>query len=189
MSQSPPPTGSPPPGSTQFDPDAELDAGLDADAGAEDSVQRELADLEQQVAAAREEVLRTRADMDNTRKRLSRELETVRRYAAERVLADLLPVIDSLDQGLTALPQDDPGREGLDLTRRQLLTAMERHGLVILDPQGEAFDPAEHQAISTQASDSAAENTILTVLQKGFRLHERVLRPAMVIVAQGAADA
>ena len=148
MSQSSPPTGSPPPGSTQFDPDAELDAGLDADAGVEDSVQRELADLEQQVAAAREEVLRTRADMDNTRKRLSRELETVRRYAAERVLADLLPVIDSLDQGLTALPQDDPGREGLELTRRQLLTAMERHGLVILDPQGEAFDPAEHQAIS-----------------------------------------
>ena len=189
MSQSHPPAGSPPPGSPQFDPDAELDAGLQADADAEDRVQRELAELEQQVAAAREEALRARADMENTRKRLSRELETVRRYAAERILADLLPVIDSLDQGMNALPEGDPARQGLELTRRQLLTAMERHGLITLDPIGEAFDPAEHQAISTQASDSAADNTVLTVLQKGFRLHDRVLRPAMVIVAQGATDA
>ena len=185
MSQSHSPPGSPPPDPSRFDPDAELDAGMEADAAAQDRIQRELGELEQQVAAAREEVLRTRAEMDNTRKRLSRELETVRRYAAERVLADLLPVVDSLDQGMNALPADDPAQEGLSLTRRQLLTAMERHGLVTIDPEGQPFDPAEHQAISAQASDSAPDNTVLTVLQKGFRLHERVLRPAMVIVAQG----
>lgn len=185
MSQSHSPPGSTPPGSSQRDPDPVPDDGTEAPAAAGEDVQRELADLEQQVAAAREEVLRTRADMENTRKRMSRELETVRRYAAERVLADLLPVIDSLDQGMNALPAEDPARQGLELTRRQLLSAMQRHGLVILDPQGERFDPAEHQAISTQASDEVAEDTVLSVLQKGFRLHDRVLRPAMVIVAQG----
>ncbi len=144
-----------------------------------------LSAAEQAVAEAREEVLRTRADMDNLRKRLARELDTARRFAAERVLADLLPVIDSLEQGLGALAEDDPAREGLSLTYRQLAGALERHGLVTIDPVGQAFDPAEHQAISMQATDLHPNNTVLTVLQKGYRLHERVLRPAMVIVSEG----
>lgn len=142
---------------------------------------------EQALVEARGEVLRTRADMDNLRKRLARELDTAKRFAAERVLGDLLPVIDSLEQGLGALPENDPSREGLTLTHKQLAGALERHGLVTIDPIGQGFDPAEHQAISVQATDQHPGNTVLAVLQKGYRLHERVLRPAMVIVSEGGA--
>ncbi len=162
--------------------DDEAGNGIDAGNGGD-----ALAAAEQAVAEAREEVLRTRADMDNLRKRLARELDNAKRFAAERVLADLLPVIDSLEQGLGALSDGDPAREGLTLTHKQLSDALERHGLVIIDPVGQAFDPAEHQAISVQTTDLHPANTVLAVLQKGYRLHERVLRPAMVIVSEGGA--
>jgi molecular chaperone GrpE len=143
----------------------------------------EIADhLEQVRVAAQEEVLRIRADMENLRKRLLRETDLARRYAGERILADLLPVLDSLEQGLAAIAEADPAREGLELTRRQLLNALEKHGVSALDPTGQPFDPGEHQAISTQPSSDQPENTVAVVLQKGYRLHDRLLRPALVIV-------
>lgn len=166
---------------TPFDDQSDANTGVPEDQGADQSA------AGQALAEAREEVLRTRADMDNLRKRLARELDTTRRVAAERVLADLLPVIDSLEQGLGALPENDPSREGLTLTHRQLVAALEKHGLIAIDPVGQVFDPAEHQAISVQATDLHPANTVLTVLQKGYRLHERVLRPAMVIVSDSGA--
>lgn len=154
-----------------------------------DAAERELGALEQQLAGAQEEVLRTRAEMDNLRKRLAREMEGARRYAGERILADLLPVIDSLEQGLAAESAPGPAREGLQLTWKQLTSTLERHGVVPVDPAGQVFDPAEHQAISMQPTGAHPENTVLTVLQRGYRLHDRVLRPAMVIVASAPDDA
>jgi molecular chaperone GrpE len=148
-----------------------------------DAAEQELGQIEQQLAAAREEVLRTRAEMDNLRKRMAREMEQARRFAGERIMADLLPVADSLEQGMATLDGADPAREGLQLTLKQLLTALEKHGLAVIDPQGQPFDPEQHQAISTQPGSGQAENTVLAVLQKGYRLHERVLRPALVVVA------
>ena len=154
-----------------------------------DAAERELGLVERQLAGAQEELLRTRAEMDNLRKRVVREVEGARRYAGERVLSDLLPVADSLEQGLAAVAEDGPAREGMELTRRQLLAALERHGVVQVDPAGEPFDPALHEAISTQpAAAGQADGTIVCVLQKGYRLHERTLRPALVVVAR-AADA
>lgn len=148
------------------------------------AAEAELGALEQQLAAAQEEVLRTRAEMDNLRKRLAREIETIRQYAGERILADLLPVADSLEQGLAAIGDADPAREGLELTYKQLAATLEKHGVLPIDPAGQAFDPGEHQAISLQATEAHPENTVLTVLQKGYRLRERVLRPALVIVSK-----
>jgi molecular chaperone GrpE len=166
-------------------PDEFDDNGADSAADAAmNAAEQELGALEQQIAAAQEEVLRTRAEMDNLRKRLARETETIRRYAGERILADLLPVIDSLEQGLTIVGDPGPAREGLELTYKQLTGTLERHALLPIDPAGLAFDPAEHQAISLQPTDAHPENTVLTVLQKGYRLHDRVLRPAMVIVSK-----
>ncbi|MBX3724658.1 MAG: nucleotide exchange factor GrpE [Xanthomonadales bacterium] len=154
-----------------------------------DAAERELGLIERQLAGAQEELLRTRAEMDNLRKRVVREVENARRYAGERVLSDLLPVADSLEQGLAAIAGDDPAREGMELTRRQLLAALERHGVVQVDPAGQAFDPALHEAISTQpAAGGQADGTVLNVLQKGYRLHDRTLRPALVVVAR-AGDA
>lgn len=153
----------------------------EADQTAEDN-------LEQKLAQAEEEVLRVRADMDNLRKRLAREIDTVRRYAGERILGELLPVLDSLEQGLAAVSEPGPAREGMELTYKQLLGVLEKQSLLTIDPVGQAFDPAEHQAISLQPTDGHPENTVLTVLQKGYRLHDRVLRPAMVVVAAAPAD-
>lgn len=157
-------------------PDDDAQASLDA-------AERELGALEGQLATAHEEVLRTRAEMDNLRKRLAREMDGARRYAGERILADLLPVADSLEQGLSAVTEAGPAREGLELTCRQLLAALERHGVLAIEPIGQAFDPAEHQAVSTQPTAAHPENTVLSVLQKGYRLQDRLLRPALVIVA------
>jgi molecular chaperone GrpE len=151
-----------------------------------DAAEQELGQIEQQLAAAREEVLRTRAEMDNLRKRLMREMEAARKFGGERIIGDLLPVADSLEQGLAAVGADDPAREGLELTMKQFASALEKHGLAQIDPAGQAFDPAEHQAISAQPSAEHPENTVIAVLQKGYRLHERVLRPALVVVAKGA---
>ncbi len=149
----------------------------------DEALECQLAALEQQLAQAREEVLRTRADMDNLRKRLAREMDTARRYAGERIFAELLPVLDSLEQGLSVVSESGPAREGLELTYKQLLGVLERQSLQPIDPAGQIFDPAEHQAISMQPTDRQPENTVLTVLQKGYRLHDRILRPAMVVVA------
>lgn len=154
----------------------------DLDAEAE-ATQAQLAALEQQLAEARDEVLRTRADMDNLRKRLTREMDSARRLAGERIFTELLPVLDSLEQGLAAISEPGPAREGLELTQRQLLGVLEKQSLQAIDPAGQPFDPAEHQAISMQPGAGQAENTVLAVLQKGYRLHDRVLRPAMVVVA------
>lgn len=146
-------------------------------------------EAEAALQAAQDEVLRVRADMDNLRKRLAREMDQARRFAGERILGDLLPVVDSLEQGLAGIAEQDPAREGLALTLRQLLSALERHGVVPVDPAGQAFDPAEHQAISTQPAPGQPENSVIAVLQKGWRLHDRLLRPALVIVSASAGDA
>lgn len=154
--------------------------GLESD---QDDTEASLAALEQELAEAREEVMRTRADMENLRKRLAREMESAKRYAGERIFGELLPVVDSLEQGLAAVGESDPAREGLDLTYRQLLSALEKQSVRPIDPIGQPFDPAEHQAISMQPAAGQPANTVLTVLQKGYRLHDRILRPAMVVVS------
>ena len=117
----------------------------------------------------REALLRTRAEMDNLHKRAEREVEKSRKFAVESLLRDLVPIIDSLDQGIEA--SGDSGTEGLELTRKLALDTLKRYGLEPIDPSNEAFD--DH-----------ASGQIITVLQRGYRLHDRVVRAARVIVAK-----
>src|SRR5690606_1561218 len=163
-------------------PAADQAAGA-ADSGAD--LATELEQLRAALAAIREESLRERAELDNQRKRLAREIEQARRFANERLLSDLLQVLDSLDAGPAAVArQAGPVRDGLEATLRQLLKVGADHGLPVIDPAGQAFDPAWHQAISqVQASPEAAAGTVVQVFQKGYALNERLLRPAMVVVA------
>jgi molecular chaperone GrpE len=135
-----------------------------------------------EVGRLREALLRTRAEMDNLHKRSERELEKSRKFAVESLLRDLVPVIDSLDQGIEA--SGEAGSEGLELTRKLALDTLKRYGLQIVDPSGEAFDPQWHEAMSMVASDDHASGQVITVLQRGYRLHDRVVRAARVIVAQ-----
>ena len=169
---------------------------LDPDeAGAEvesdDPVERLESELHAaQIAAveARQDMLRMQADMDNLRKRLVREHEKSRLRTLERFMNDLLPVRDSLERGLDAA--SDPAAsvetltEGKQLIMKMLTKVMGDHGLKIIDPVGEAFDPEKHEAITMLPSDQFDENTVLDVLEKGYQLHDRLIRPAKVVVSR-----
>ena len=126
-----------------------------------------------------------RADLDNQRKRMARELDNARRFANERLLGDLLPVLDSLEAGLANAPAEDPLRAGLELTQRQLLRVAEINGLVTVAPAaGEPFDPERHQAMSMIDAPGIAPGAVAQTFQKGYVLNERLLRPALVVVAK-----
>jgi len=139
-----------------------------------------------ELARMREAMLRLRAEMDNREKRLEREMAKTRKFAVERLVGDLIPVLDSMDQALASAQGEDGGAglEGMELTRKQALKVLGDHGLEVLDPLGEAFDPTWHEAITTQPSEEQPADTVLQVLQKGYRLSERLIRPARVIVAK-----
>ncbi|MDE2149025.1 MAG: nucleotide exchange factor GrpE [Gammaproteobacteria bacterium] len=132
--------------------------------------------------------LRTLAELENQRKRAERDAAATARFGAERLAMDLLGVCDSLLLGLEAAraPQASAHSlaEGMELTQRQLLTVLERHGVRPIDPRGEPFDPQQHEAVSTVETAAVPANHVVEVMQKGFRLHERLLRPARVVVAR-----
>ena len=138
------------------------------------------------VVGLKDETLRERAELDNQRKRLARDVEMARKFANERLLSELLPVFDSLDAGLGAAAGEDAAalRAGLDLTLKQLLKVAADNGLVVVDPLGEAFNPDLHQAISQADPAGAEPGSVLQVFQKGYLLNDRLLRPALVVVAR-----
>jgi molecular chaperone GrpE len=127
--------------------------------------------------------LRARAETENVRRRAQDDIAKASRYAVEKFAGELLAVRDSLEAALaTETPSVDSLKEGSELTLRQLTAAFEKYGVSEINPVGQKFDPHRHQAISMLASEQEA-NTVITVLQKGYLLSERVLRPALVIVA------
>jgi molecular chaperone GrpE len=147
-------------------------------------LETELEAAKAEAAQLREEGLRERADLDNQRKRLAREIEMARKFANERLLSDLLPVIDSLEAGLQAAGSDSNAlRDGMELTLRQLLKVAGDNGLVEVDPAGQPFNPEHHQAMSTVESADHAPGHVVQVYQKGWLLNERLLRPALVLVS------
>lgn len=144
----------------------------------------ELETLRNELDQLRATTLLERADLENQRKRVARDIEQARKFANEKLLGELLPVFDSLDAGLKAAGDDPhPLREGLELTYKQLLKVAADNGLVLLDPIGQPFNPEHHQAISQVPAPDAAPGSVVTVFQKGYLLNERLLRPALVVVA------
>lgn len=146
-----------------------------------------LAKAEAAAAENWERFLRARAELENLRRRAARDVEQARRTGADRLAAELLPVVDSLEMGLDAASADrvsvESLREGQAMTLKQLQSALERAGIEAVDPLGEPFDPQFHEAMSMQPSDTAEPGSVLMVMQKGYRIGERLLRPARVIVA------
>jgi molecular chaperone GrpE len=152
---------------------------------AEPSLQQQLDSLHNELALLRSESLRERADLDNQRKRVARDVEQARRFANEKLLGELLPVFDSLNAGLNAAGSEpSPLREGLELTYKQLLKVAADNGLTLLDPTGQTFNPDHHQAISQVDAPGAAPGSVVQVFQKGYLLNDRLLRPALVVVAR-----
>lgn len=154
-----------------------------------------LAEVREQLAEAREraeenwnQFLRARAELENVRRRAERDVEQAHKYAIEKLATELLSVKDSLEMGVQAA--NEPGadiaklREGSELTLKMMNQLMERFEIKPMNPQGEKFDPERHEAMAAQESAEHDPNTVIHVVQKGYMLHDRLLRPAMVIVAK-----
>jgi molecular chaperone GrpE len=140
---------------------------------------------EAQVREHQDAFLRAKAETENVRKRASADLQQARKFAVESFAAELIAVRDSLEAALGIQNADlDSYRSGVELTLRQLTSALEKFHVVVIDPTGDRFDPNRHQAISMLESTEHEPNTVMSVMQKGYALHERVLRPAFVTVAK-----
>ena len=159
-----------------------------ADVQPETSAEVQLSELQSRFTEVNDAFLRARAEAENTRRRAEEEMSKARKYAVESFAESLLPVMDSL-QAAIALPDADTAQvlEGVHATLRQLAAALERNKVIeIAPPAGTKFDPRQHQAISVVPAEQEA-NTVVTVLQKGYLISDRVLRPALVTVAAVAA--
>jgi len=158
-----------------------------ADLSEVEQLQAELESARNEVSGARDEVLRARAEVENVRKRAERDVASAHKFGLERFVGNLLPIKDSMDLGYDALDATtdvDAIREGMTLTAKMFDDALEKVGVQEIDPIGEAFNPEFHQAMTMQPSSDAAPGTVLAVMQKGYLLNERLIRPAMVVVAK-----
>lgn len=143
--------------------------------------------LEQELADLRDQRLRDAAELENVRRRAARDIENAHRYGTERFANELLTVADSMEMGLQSVPPDQadsPLAEGLKATWKQLEQCFAKFGIASIDPQGQAFDPEEHEAMATQPTGDQPPGTVILVVQKGYRIHDRLLRPARVIVSR-----
>jgi molecular chaperone GrpE len=165
-------------------PDPELTAESPAASSPEE---QQLEALQAELAAAREQVLRANAEMQNVRRRAEQDVEKAHKFALERFAGELLPVVDNLERALAAIPVEETvNREGVELTLKSLLGALEKHGVSLIDPHGEHFNPEHHQAIAMLDAPHATPNSVVDVMQKGYSLNGRLLRPAMVAVAKAS---
>lgn len=152
----------------------------------------DIAALEAELAKARDEMLRALAEAENTRRRAERTVQESRAYAIDRFAADLLAVADTLGRALASAPRDDLDEgfrnllTGVELTERAMLDAFARHGLRRIGAKGEQFDPNLHQAVAQAPSDQPA-GKVAEVMQPGYALNDRTIRPAMVLVSLGSA--
>jgi molecular chaperone GrpE len=165
----------------QFDDEQLLAEAINA-AGGEDTAA--------ELAAANDRLLRLHAEMQNLRNRTAREIADERKYAALPVVRDLLPVLDNINRAIEAAEKAGEAEnllEGFRLVRQQLVTTLANHGVEGIEALGQPFDPNFHQAILHQPSNDAPANIVTMVTQEGFKLHDRVVRPAHVIVSSGPA--
>jgi molecular chaperone GrpE len=143
------------------------------------------------VLEQRDSVMRAKAEMENARRRAESEVEKARKFALERFAGELLPVADNLERALMMADADNdaikPMLEGVDLTLKSFVSCIEKFGIKVVDPQGQTFNPEFHQAMSMQESADFAPNTVMAVMQKGYELNGRLLRPAMVMVSRAPA--
>ncbi|MEO9944658.1 MAG: nucleotide exchange factor GrpE [Paraglaciecola sp.] len=183
----------------------ELEAGVEAEQHAAEQIseevveltedQQRIVELEAAVAAAeakvadqKDSVIRAMAESDNARKRAQGEIDKARKFALEKFAGELLPVADNLERALqVANPEDEaikPVVDGVELTLKSFVSTIEKFGMTVIDPQGQPFNPEQHQAMSMQENAELPPNTVMAVMQKGYELNGRLLRPAMVMVTR-----
>lgn len=138
--------------------------------------------------AAKEQVLRSQAEAQNARRRADQDIEKAHKFGQEKLVVDLLPVVDNLERALDSLNLDDPSFkaiiEGIQLTHKSFIDVLAKHKIEAVNPEGEPFDPELHQAMTMVANPDVEPNTVIEVFQKGYTLHGRLVRPAMVVVSK-----
>ncbi len=172
----------------EFDDVEELDANSNAlEHPSYPDLEEKLTLAEQKAHENWEKSVRAMAELDNVRRRAERDVANAHRYGLEKLISSLLPVVDSLEQALQLATQhaDTAMQEGLGLTMKLFVDVLEKFDVQQLDPQGAAFDPQQHEAMSIQESADVPHNAVIAVFQKGYVLNDRVIRPARVIVAKG----
>jgi len=144
--------------------------------------------LQAQLAEARDQALRYQAETQNALRRAERDVEKAHKFGQEKLIGELLVVVDNLERSITATEGQEISiesiKEGVELTLKSLIDTLKRHNVEQIDPEGEPFDPALHQAMTMVPSAEQEPNSVLNVFQKGYTLHGRLVRPAMVVVAK-----
>ena len=178
--------------------DAAIDAADEAEALAEQAevgdnpeaemLAAQVAELEESLAEAKDQLLRTAAEAQNVRRRAEQEAEKARKYALEKFVKELLPVVDSLEKALEAMGEDasEAHREGVSMTLKMQHDVLGKFGVDSVDPQGEPFDPQYHEAMAMVPNPELEPNSVMEVMQKGYLLNGRLVRPAMVVVSKAA---
>ncbi|WP_171044162.1 nucleotide exchange factor GrpE [Pseudoalteromonas aurantia] len=175
------------------DVETEVEAEAEAELSPEEEIAglyAELAATKKQVADQKDSVVRAAADIENMRRRAAQDVEKAHKFALEKFANELLPVIDNLERAIEFSDKENetlkPVLEGIDMTLKSFSDAVAKFGVEMLNPQGETFNPEFHQAMSIQPSNDVSPNTVLAVMQKGYTLNGRLLRPAMVMVSKEA---
>jgi molecular chaperone GrpE len=154
---------------------------------AEDDLAEQIQQAEKKAEENWELLLRTRAEMENLRRRTQKDLENAHKFALDKFVQELLPIMDGMEMGLSVKEASaDSLKEGMELTINMLKSAFEKFQIEAIDPLNEKFDPELHQAMSMQPSDEVEPNTVIAVMQKGYTLNGRLVRPAMVMVSKGS---
>ncbi|MFV2004126.1 MAG: nucleotide exchange factor GrpE [Gammaproteobacteria bacterium] len=154
-----------------------------------DSLEAQLEDAQTKASENWEQFIRAKAEMDNLRRRNVIDVENAHKYGTEKLVTELLPVLDSMSMGLAVEDASAESlREGMELTMNMLGNMMDKIGLEEIDPLNEKFDPARHQAMSMQPNAEVEPNTVIAVMQKGYALNDRLIRPAMVMVSKAVED-
>ena len=153
-----------------------------------ESLQAKLSSLAAAFESAKEQSLRSQAEAQNARRRAEQDVEKAHKFGQEKIVNDLLPVVDNLERALATIDSNNEAfaaiAEGIQLTHKSFVDALARHQVVVINPEGEPFDPQLHQAVSTISNPNVEPNTVLNVFQKGYTLHGRLVRPAMVVVSK-----
>ncbi|MEM1112388.1 MAG: nucleotide exchange factor GrpE [Pseudomonadota bacterium] len=172
------------------DEGADPQEGEPAEAGSEPSLEETISRLEEDLAAARDAALRAQADAQNVKRRAEQDADKARKFALEGFSKDLLPVVDNLERALESVDADDEAMkgivEGIQLTLKSFLDVMKKYNIEQIDPVGEPFDPNLHQAMSMVENPDLEPNSVIAVVQKGYTLSGRLVRPAMVMVSKAA---
>ncbi|MCL1057729.1 nucleotide exchange factor GrpE [Shewanella gelidimarina] len=154
-----------------------------------EELEKSLQEAQSTVDSQKDSVIRAAAEIDNIRRRAAIDVEKARKFALEKFANELLPVLDNMERALQGTDAEAEATkaiyEGVELTAKSFVNAVEKFGLTQVDPQGDTFNPELHQAIGMQPSADFPANTVMMVMQKGYTLNERLLRPAMVMVSQG----